>query len=476
MRHPSTLEEIEFLSNSFVDPSGRLFRWNGRLLRGIFPARTELIRRLLSEVQKSDSTMGNHLVETKICQDFELEGFSLILEHREIQPVSYPHEWAPELLKRGALRLLEIADWALEIGLSMADASPWNLIPDPVEPRFVDLGSFRPVEEEGPLLWAAYGQFCTFFLYPLYLYSAGFDHLVRDRLRDFQKGVDIETCSRLLPSSKRFWPGQVAARLEAPRLFGKAVSKLKLEERLKAVPNRMNPHQLHANRKRFLRGLTRDVEKIRLPIPVTEWSDYDQGCPDFEKAASWTPKQQSVQAVLQKTQPHSVLDVACNQGWFAILAGKTAQKVIAFDADPASVAKLTHRVLKEGHNVLPLCMDLLNPTPASGWKLKQFSSALDRFPCDLVMALALIHHLVLSQMQDFPRVVELLKAFSKRWVLIDFVPLDDPRSQQILADYRREEFGWYTEDNFLKVLNGQFSSVEKHPSWPEGRSLYLCEL
>ena len=94
----------------------------------------------------------------------------------------------------------------------------------------------------------------------------------------------------------------------------------------------------------------------------------------------------------------------------------------------------------------------------------------------LVMALALIHHLVLSQMQDFARVVEVLSDFTSKWLLVEFVPLSDDRSQQILGQFRREQFGWYTVDNFAVELERRFQKVESFPSHPDGRTLFFCTL
>lgn len=473
---PTTLkpDQVQFSSSSFVDPTGRLFRFEGQLYRGIFAERAGLVRDMLASGFVQRAMKEGRLVSTSVA-DFEVEGFEMVLRHEEVSPVSYPCEWAPEMLKEAAVTMLDLAQESLEIGLSMSDASPWNLLPNPVKPTFIDFGSFRPEAEEAPLMWGAYGQFCKLFLYPLYLYAAGHSTVVADRLRDHLNGVDGELCARLLSSGQKMFRWQVFTRLQLPIVLGKAVNKLKMEEKVQNAPA-ITEEQLKSNRRNFLRGLRRDVAAIKLPLPTTEWSDYEQGNTSLVDRTGWTLKQTTIAKLLETHRPGSLLDVACNKGWFSLMGSQYCPRVVAFDTDTTSISTLTRQVLAEGQPVLPLVMNILNPTPWSGWKLQQFSSALERFRSDFVMALALIHHLILSQMQDFPRVVQLLASLTRRWLLLEFVPLSDPRSQQILATYRREQFNWYTEDNLRAELERHFTTVESFPSHPEGRTLFFCTL
>ena len=465
-------EDITAHHSSFVDPTGRLFRYEGALYRGIFPERTEMVKRLLASPGFQSAMEQGSLVKTEIV-DLQADAFGVILAHQEIEPVSYPHEWAPEMLQSAALTMLDLALSAHGIGLSMSDANPWNLVPNLARPTFVDFGSFKPMAEEGPFLWAAYDQFTRLFLYPLYLCAAGLSGVVAGQLKSPFGGVDAKLCSTLLPGRRRFLSRQGLARLEIPRALSGLVDRLGLQEKIQQA-GQIPPEQQTKNRRRFLEGLRADVERLKFGSRTSEWSDYSQGADSLEDDTQWTRKQTTIAEILGRLHPDTVLDVACNKGWFSLLATAHARRVVAFDTDRPSISRLTQKVLAEHRPVLPLVMNVLDPSPTSGWRLNQYPSAIERFRSDFVMALALIHHLVLSQMQDFSRVVDALRDFTKKWLLIEFVPLSDQRSQQILGRYRREQFTWYTEENFASELQHRFRLVESFPSHPDGRTLFLC--
>ena len=177
---------------------------------------------------------------------------------------------------------------------------------------------------------------------------------------------------------------------------------------------------------------------------------------------------------MEKITPKTVVDIGCNRGGYSVLAAQRGAKVTAFDNDEDSVS-LLYAVAKEKQlPILPLVMDFLNPSPECGWRNRQFAAAPPRFRSEMAMALALVHHLAITQRQTFERIVAALADYADKWLLTEFVPLDDPRSCELMATQRRD-MNWYSLGNFLDALSGSFAQIETFPSYPEGRTLILCK-
>jgi SAM-dependent methyltransferase len=461
-------EEVRVDPTSYVDPNGRLFVWEGEHFRGIHPASADLVRGLLNNSRVQRFISDGSLVGTEISKH-TLDGFALVLKHETIWPRTYCVEWPPEMLRDAGALTLELCRELLKDGLTLQDAYPWNVLFRKGKPVFVDFGSIVPAE--GKYLWKPYEQFCRFFLFPLYLCSSGLDEVARKLLFNYLSGVTPEQCSRLLPGSfsRRNW--QVMSRLHLPLMLQNVMTTFRLEEKIKQSASKVEINMTSA-REGFFWGLARDLNKIKLPIKRTEWSEY-QEWPDWKQSEEWNAKQKVIHRFLEQLQPDTVLDVACNNGWYSILAAKSGAQVVAMDQDASCVAKLYEEVRKGGLDVLPLIIDILNPPPAFGWNLQQFPSALNRLQGDMVIALALLHHLVITQWQSVERVVTLLAGLTRKWLVLEFVPLSDEKSQIILGE-TRTSFEWYNLDNLIKVLETVFAKVEVHDSYPEGRQLILA--
>jgi SAM-dependent methyltransferase len=465
--------EFQFFENSYVDPHGRLFNTENGLYRGIYPEYSEQFQNLLGSKSFKSLVKKKKLVKTSESE-LTSDSFDVILEHQRLRYVTYCVEWPAEMLRDAGVLTLDICSSLLDDDWSLQDAHPWNVLFDGVRPRYVDVGSIRPLADEGSLLWIAYQQFCQFFLFPLYLYSKGFEEVARPQLYRFKEGVSYELCSKVLPLKSKLWTPQIFAHLELPlkasRLVKKTGKEKGLRERDKAkVPNK-------DARRRFFSSLRADIKRISLPIPDSTWSDYYSEFPDFESEENWNTKQKAVAQILEKLKPKEVIDVACNRGWYALLAAHRGSKVLAFDFDSSCVSQLYHEVRKRKVDVQPLVMDLLNPTPAFGWRNRQYPSAIQRLNAELVFAFAVVHHLVISQWQNFERVVELLTDFTSRYLLVEFVPLGDDKVEEILTHSAIESTDFYTLENFKAALSKVYSNLETFPSHPDGRTLILCEL
>lgn len=336
-------------------------------------------------------------------------------------------------------------------------------------PVFVDLTSIVP--QDPHLLWIAYDQFCRFFLYPLALHSVGLGRVSRALLLDAINGISEEELRRLLPSGTSLRMPWLVSRVYMPRLALAMIRRLSNDRALGEWSKRLSPTT--GARRAFYRSLQKDTQMVSLSNQRSRWAGYYADVQSFFRPADFDPKQATVARILQERRPKTVVDIGCNQGGYSVLAAQAGARVTAFDTDEDSVGLLYDLTRNEKLNILPLVMDVLNPTPACGWRTMQFPSATQRFRSEMALALALVHHLAITQRQTFERIVPALADYAGKWLLTEFVPLDDPRSKELLATHRRD-MSWYSLEGFVQALRRVFGQVETFASYPEGRVLILC--
>jgi hypothetical protein len=454
---------------SYVDPAGALFELNRGMLRGINVEFADFYGQLLGDSPVKEM-VGRELVETRIERD-GIPGYAITLWHRKIAPISYCYEWPSGMLRDAALLTLDICLQLVGQGLVLQDGSPWNVVFDGTRPIFVDFTSI--VREDRNLPWVAYAQFGQLFLYPLALLSAGLpSRVVRSLLTDHINGVTDDELVRLLPSGQWWRMPWLFSRVYLPRGLLAAMRKFGGERSLAKASARLFPTT--AARRSFFASLRRDVAGIPLHTETGYWARYYSDMESFLAPPQFDRKQSTVARILGELKPRTVLDIGCNRGGYSILAAQSGAQVTAFDTDEASIAGLYSMAKERQLRILPLLMDVLNPSPAWGWRGIQFSSASSRFSSEMAMALALVHHLAITQRQTFDRIVPALADFAEKWLLTEFVPLDDPRSKELMASHRRD-MSWYTLEGLVQALRESFSQVTLFPSCPEGRTLLLCE-
>ena len=151
-------------------------------------------------------------------------------------------------------------------------------------------------------------------------------------------------------------------------------------------------------------------------------------------------------------KPKTVWDLGANTGIFSRVAARTGAYVISSDIDPAAV-EVNYRQVKENNeqNMLPLVLDLTNPSPAIGWNNRERDSFLQRGPVDAVLALALVHHLAIANNVPLDRVAEFF-ATCGEWLIVEFVPKSDSQVQKLLRS-RVDIFSEYTRSDFEKAFS-----------------------
>jgi hypothetical protein len=182
-----------------------------------------------------------------------------------------------------------------------------------------------------------------------------------------------------------------------------------------------------------------------------------------------------VHRVLKELQPRTVLDLAGNLGWYARLAAVEGAEVISSDIDETCANRLYRRLRQEHARVLPLVLDLNDPSPGYGVDNHWFPPATERLKSDLVLALAVTHHLVLAGFRlGFDQVIRSLASFTRRALLVEFVPLDSEGCPYD-RNSRPDANSWYDLDHFICALRAEFRSVSVVPNPPKARRLLLCE-
>jgi ribosomal protein L11 methylase PrmA len=456
--------EFALSSASFRDPSGFIFTRDGTLFRqvnNVYRAQYE---------QFLDSGLYNALVERGWLIEHEEEGESAlcdqhaykILRPRQIDFISYPYEWAFSQLKDAALLTLDVQLLALEYGLSLKDASAYNVQFDAGKPVLIDTLSFEPYVEGSP--WVAYRQFCQHFLAPLALMAYS-DIRLNQMLRSYIDGLPLDLASRLLPIRTR-WRLGLALHIHLHAKSQRAYSSTEGTRPKRTIKvSRLGLTGL-------LQGLRKIVADLRWEPAGTEWGDYYQATNYTDLA--FEHKQQLVAEYLQAVQPGAVWDLGANTGVFSRIARRNGASTVAFDIDPAAVESNYRQVKRDGGpQPLPLLLDLTNPSPSLGWAGTERDSLQARGPVDCAMALALIHHLAISNNVPLGKVAEYMSSLCTH-LIIEFVPKADSQVQRLLSA-REDIFSEYDQPHFEAAFSMYFGIVRSEPVKGTERTLYLMK-
>ena len=451
----------ETVPGSFRDPSGFVYVRDGILYRQINEVYRDAYDQLL------ESGLYEVLVGERLLIPHQEASLGLAASedaHKVLRPqplmfLSYPYEWCFSQLKDAALATLRVQEIALRHGMVLKDASSYNIQFHEGRPVLIDTLSFEAYRENEP--WIAYRQFCQHFLAPLALASRC-DHRLTHLLSVFLDGVPLGLAARLLPRRTL---------LRLPLL---------LHLHLQARAERGLAEQGRARRggRVSRQGLLGILDSLRSGIDALtwrpkagmDWADYYQRTNYSQEA--WSDKQAVVERFLDLAAPEIVWDLGANTGVFSRLAARRAKMVVALDADAAAVEANYRQCASDGETrVLPLVVDLTNPSPGVGWDNRERPALLDRGRPDILLALALVHHLAIGNNLPLAQIAQSFARLGDTFV-VEFVPKTDSQVRRML-ETREDIFTDYSQQGFERAFARHFRIRESHRIRGSERQLYL---
>jgi hypothetical protein len=366
------------------------------------------------------------------------------------------------MLKDAALLQLRITIGALVEGLMLKDATPYNVQWRGSQPVFVDVGSFERAHDGEP--WAGYRQFCMLFLYPLML--------------EAYRGVPFQPWLR--GSINGIQPADFRALFTRRDAFRRGV--------LRHVFLHASLEGRYANRGGEVRGdlqkagfdrrlveanvdaMTKLVRQLRSRGGASAWADYRSTCTyDDDESGQ---KEAFVRRVVGTASRRLVWDLGCNDGRYSRIAADDAGLVLAIDSDRHVVDALYATLRDEGERrILPLVVDLANPSPAIGWSNAERGTLVDRGRPDLVLGLALVHHLSISGNVPLREVVRWLRSLQCELV-VEFPDRGDPMVERLLGAKRTEAHPDYSRETFEALLGSNFRIAASQGLSEGTRTLY----
>jgi ribosomal protein L11 methylase PrmA len=447
-------------SGSFRDPNGFLYFRDGILYRQINGGYSEEYELLMRSGLYDDLSRDGLLVRHEEVDDsLALEGGAFKVIRPELIPfVSYPYEWSFSQLREAALLTLAIQKRALKAGMSLKDATAYNVQFIGYRPVFIDTLSFQRCEEGKP--WVAYRQFCQHFLAPLALMSYT-DIRMNQLSRIHIDGVPLDLASRLLPFKTKlhfsiFTHIHVHARYQ--RRHQGSMKK---------------PTARAMSRNAFL-GLIDSLEgavrRLKYEPEGTEWADYYTDTNYTNEGMN--QKEKMVGEFLDALDPRIVWDLGANTGRFSRIASGKGRFTVSFDVDPAAVElNYLECVREKNADMLPLLLDLTNPSPGAGWASDERMTIDRRGPADTILALALVHHLAISNNLPFDEIARYFVRLAKS-LIIEFIPKEDSQVKRLLVS-REDIFDGYTQAGFEDSFSLYFTIERSEPIADSGRLLYL---
>lgn len=446
--------KISFEGGSYKDPEGRVAYENGRVFRLIATNEgAERVKGLLNEPFIQNLQDQGKIARTWICKEIDLpqsmKDYPLVLEHEKVPFVTYPYEWSFSQLRDAALLTLEIMEAALEAGYSLKDATPFNVMPFGSQMKHIDFLSFE--KPDSWMGWVGYRQFCQEFLYPLVAAGKmGLDF--RSLMRGYFTGINATEMLKMVGKWRAVRFG-LTRHLVLAATFEKQFTNANTDIEKSIQQNELGPDLVKNN----IKSLIKSVQKIK-PFGITgTWSDYEE----IKTYTDETEKRKDafVEKAVQDCSAAKVIDLGCNTGRYSDISAKYCNEVISVDLDPDCIDTLYCR--NRNHNdtkITSLVGHLGNPAGGMGWANNERKSLMDRMNSDLVLSLALVHHIRISSNVPFDLI---FKAFAEigNHLVIEWVDREDSMVKLLLKN-RKDIFNDYNQETFETALKDYFDIIQ----------------
>ena len=460
----------QFEPGSYRDRNSRVFYCGEAVLRGLSVKALEDWEYLWSRTFFQRLMAEGKVVQTEHVDDVGQSSSALagewaaVLKHQTIPFISYPYEWSFGMLKDAALLQLELQLAALDEGMILKDSSAFNFQWVGSCPVFIDIPSFEKLATGEP--WVGYRQFCQMFLYPLFL-QAYKDIPFQPWLRGSIDGIEPEHCNRLMSTRDLLRRGVFMHTYLQAKLQEKYGStQQNIKERIRTAG--FNKELIKSNVKRLdktVRGLTWVPAK-------SEWADYatNNSYIDIDRDM----KAAFVRDVVASRPWNLVWDLGCNTGTFSRIAAENANYVVAMDNDHLAIERLYLELKAEGNNsILPLIINLADPSPSLGWRGSERKSLPERGQPNLTLCLALIHHTVISANIPLKEFVDWLASLGTSLVM-EFITKQDPMVRTLLRN-KKDNYTDYELEYFEQCLSEAFDVKKRKMLKSSTRILYFAQ-
>jgi len=398
---------------------------------------------------------------TEVLLDDKFPGYYKKIFPRQLAFISYPFEWSYTQWQQMLLAYTRINQLSLAHGMILKDASPYNFTFHNDKCVLIDTLSFSFYKDGDP--WIAYRQFCEESLSPFLLMHYK-DPLWSKLYRGSITGLPLPFVSSHLPFRTRFDPF--------------CLIHIHLHSRFSNDKKRKSENVNQGLNKEKLKILfdtiaTNVLAKKQPLLKNSIWDHYYEN--DIESERYITAKIEVITRWLAEIRPDVTIDLGANTGKFSRLASPFSKAVYAVESDIYCVDEIYKTNIEtKDNNITSILADLADPSPGLGWHNEEKSPLLKRLKGDMVMALALIHHLCLSRNLPIPFVARLFSEMTTQYAIVEFVPKEDPKSM-LLLQHKGDIFEYYTEKDFINSFERHFKLVACHPFEKSLRKLFLWE-
>jgi SAM-dependent methyltransferase len=456
------------VSGSFRDRDGRVYRDQDRIIRGLGSSALDNHLKLEQTGFYQALLESGKIIGTRLLPDAEnplpaeiKSQWAGFLEHEAVPVISYPYEWSFGMLRSAALLQLDLVDQAISNGFALKDATPYNIQFVDRKPVFIDIPSFEPLQEGQP--WTGYRQFCEMFLFPLLLQSYKNTHF-QPFMRGSIDGIDVQAASALFGFRDRFRKGvlsHVWLQAKLDRRYGGSSQNVRSD--LKSAG--FNRELILVN----VRKMKKLVQRMKWEAAGSEWGDYAEFHNYSEQ--DHRLKEDFVRQAIEMADPGTVWDIGCNTGQFSMVAAPLCRQVVAMDIDHVAVERLFQNP-DMPDNVLPLLQNVSDPSPNWGWKNAERTDLQSRSKPDLVLCLALIHHVVITANIPLAEFIEWLAQLTDNLV-IEYVSRKDDKVETLLRN-KDDKYTDYSRESLLASLEKHFA-IERQMDVNNGeRTLFFC--
>jgi len=453
-------KKVQYEFGSFRDPSGCVFYFQNEIYRALDSDSFILIQQLDKDSVLSDLEKLGYLIPTTVITQTDSIYASLkknlpnenhFLHHSKVQSISYPYEWSFSMLADSAKLQLELQLKLIEKGYSLKDASAFNVQFIHCQPVFIDITSIEKLKTKE--VWIAYGQFCQMYLFPLLLKRY---KNINSKGYYFNNinGLNVEEVYHIFGFLESLKPAlfiDVLLQFYFQRFASNKTAELK--QKLKKEGSTTTSQIINIKR------MLRKIDKIsNFYKPIGHWIDYiDKNTYSIEAEEE---KVTYIKKFLKEFSPPTVLDLGCNTGRYSLLAAESGADVIAVDSDHDSIDLLYKHAKKAQANILPLWVDIANPSPALGFRNQERKSFMERVHADAVFALALIHHLLITSRIPMDAICDFFYELTESYLVVEFVGRNDDMFQTLLA-LREDIYGNITKDFFLATFSKKFALINQ---------------